>query len=121
MRKLLRDNKGVAAIEFAIVAPVLIVLMAVSFTIGSMQMAKQAVMFATQQAAVVQSTGGDVQAIFAQNIASTPASNATVTCNTNGSTATCTGTTQFANVFAGVLGTPATVALTYTAAVQVPS
>jgi|SRR5579864_2365711 len=121
MRKLLTDKRGVAAIEFAIVAPVLILLMAVTLTLAAMQMAKQAVMFATQQATVVQATGGDPQAIFARNVANTPASNATVTCNTTGNTATCTGTAQFANIFAGILGTGPTTPLTYTAAVQVPS
>jgi hypothetical protein len=114
------NDRGVAAIEFAIVAPVLILLMAVSVTLGMMQMAKQAVIFATQQAAVVQSTGGTPATIFAQNVASTPAANATVTCNTSGNVATCTGTAQFANPFAGVLGTGPTTPLTYSASVQVP-
>ena len=120
MRKLWNDKQGIAAVEFAMVAPVLILLMAVSVTLGMMQMAKQAVMFATQQAAVVQSTGGTPQTIFAQNVANTPANSGTVTCNTSGNVATCTGNAQFPNPFAGVLGTGATIALTYTAAVQVP-
>jgi hypothetical protein len=118
--KITHDERGIAAVEFALVAPVLILLMAVSFTLGMMQMAKQAVMFATQQAAVVQSTGGTPQTIFAQNVANTPASAGTVTCNTSGNVATCTGNAQFSNPFAGVLGSSATIALTYTAAVQVP-
>ena len=120
MRKLWTDKRGVAAIEFAIVAPVLILLMAVSVTLGMMQMAKQAVIFATQQAAVVQSTGGTPQTIFAANVANTPASNGTVTCNTAANVATCTGTAQFANAFAGVLGIGPTTPLTYSASVQVP-
>lgn len=115
-----RERDGVAAIEFAMVAPVLILMIAVSITLGMMTMAKQAVMFATQQAAVVQSTGGTPATIFAANVANTPGSNATVACNTSGNVATCTGTAQFPNMFAGVLGIGPTTPLTYSASVQVP-
>jgi hypothetical protein len=111
---------GVVAVEAAIILPVLLVLMAVSFELGAMQLAKSAVVFATQQAATVQSTGGNPQTSFAQNVASTPASNGTVTCNTTGNVATCTGSANFQNAFAGILGASPTLALSYTATVQVP-
>jgi TadE-like protein len=111
---------GVVAVEAAIILPVLLVLMAVSFELGAMQLAKSAVVFATQQAATVQSTGGNPQTSFAGNVASTPASNGTVTCNTTGNVATCTGSANFQNAFAGILGASPTLALAYTATVQVP-
>jgi len=69
LAKFWRDRDGVVAIEAAIIMPVVVILMAVTFEMGAAQMAKGAVVFATQQAAVVQSTGGDTNAIFAQYVA----------------------------------------------------
>jgi TadE-like protein len=120
IRRFTGADEGVVAIEAAIVLPVILVLMAVSFELGSMQLAKSAVVFATQQAAVVQSTGGNPQTSFAGNVARTPASSGAVTCNTTGNVATCTGTANFQNAFAGILGASPTIALAYTATVQVP-
>jgi Flp pilus assembly protein TadG len=120
MRRFWNDQKGVAAIEAAIILPVLVALTAVSVEIGMMQLSRQAVLYATQQAALMQASGGNPSDGFSANVANTPATGATVACQTQGSTATCTGTSQFANVFAGVLNSPALIAISYTVTAQVP-
>jgi Flp pilus assembly protein TadG len=121
IRKLIADKSGSLAIEGAIIIPVFLLLTAISFELGLAQLGKQSLVWSTQQAATVQSTGGNPQTIFAANTAGTPAAGASLTCSTVGNLAQCVGTVTIANAFAGLIGSATTWSFTYTAQVQVPS
>lgn len=118
--RFIRDTRGVIAIEAVFVLPVFLALLAVSAELGLAQLGKQSLVYATQVAAQMQAHGQDYSGAFSTNVASTPASAATIACSTSGQTAQCTGAVTIRNIFSGLLNS-SDWNFTYTAMAQVAS
>lgn len=111
------DRRGNAAIEFAIIAPVLLLMVAIGIDGTMAATAKGELVFATQQAAILTANGGSasaVQSLFASDLAGPAANGASVTCTSSSGSGTCTGSSTYKFAFAGILNSPS-LALSYTA------
>lgn len=97
-RSFLRDRRGVAAVEFAIIAPIFIFLIGLGIDGSLGVIAKASLTFGTQQAAVASANGAsNWEDVFRGNV---PVPAARVTCDRG----TCDGTMTYATLFSGVLG-----------------
>jgi Flp pilus assembly protein TadG len=122
IRAMITARQGNAAIEFAIVAPVLLLIAGLVVDGGLGFQAKQSVMNGTMQAAIASANGNadGAQAIFAANLV-VQAQSPQVQCSQNGQTWQCTGTANYASSFSGLAGIPPLWPISYSATAAVPS
>jgi len=121
-RRFKRDAEANAAVEFAIIAPVLLLIAGLVVDGGLGLAAKQSVMNGTMQAAIASANGNadGAQAIFAANLVA-QAQSAQVQCTQTGQTWQCTGTANYASSFSGLAGIPPLWAISYSATAAMPS
>jgi Flp pilus assembly protein TadG len=119
---LAQDERGVVAVEFAILSVPMLMLIGICFYAGLAFYSLNALQFGTSQAAVasVAGQGGNPQAIFAANIPKT-LTGAAVTCNPGTGATTCTAQGSMSVPFAGLFGASRTQTLTATATAAQPA
>jgi hypothetical protein len=121
IRAAVSDDQATVAIEFAIIAPVLLLMLAIAFDATMAASAKSQLTWATQQAASATANGiasGQVQSTFAGNI---PANiSPTLSCEPpQGGTVACTGNGAYRFAFGGILGV-SSLSLSFTATATLP-
>ena len=119
----LKDAKGTAAIEFAIIAPCLLLICGLVYDGGLGLQAKQSVMFGTQQAAIAAANGSPAaqwQAVFAASLVP-QASSPTCQCTQSGTQWTCTGSASYSSAFSGLAGIPPLWPISHSATAVPPS
>jgi Flp pilus assembly protein TadG len=121
-RRFKRSADATAAIEFAIIAPCLLLIAGIVIDGGLGLQAKQSVMNGAMQAAIASANGNaqGAAAIFTANLVP-QATSPQVQCTQNGQTWTCNGSASYASSFSGLAGIPPLWPISYSATAAVPS
>lgn len=122
LKTFVREQGGVVAVEFALIAIPLTMLLGLVFMAGVGFYSLNGLQYGTQQAALasVAGNGADPQQIFASNIPPT-VSSPTMTCTASSGSTTCKSSGAVANPFSGVFGSGPTFNLTATATAAAPA